>query len=261
MDWPTILPLPVRDGYNREYRTKMRRTKMDDGSTLARRMFSKHAYTIKLTFRFTPNERKVFDAFIKYDCVYGTAWFNISIRPNTAKVPVKLTGNAPSVKPLGLDWEVSFDVMTMNDLTFATPVAPILNALTVWPLNVPLPNKDDYSTQISNLFVEDNFSEGGLPKTRSRSTYKETVIQATWLLSAAERDRFFQFFKNQLLDGHLPVLMPFYNGSGLTQVKCTFQEFPTETSQGAAFQVSAKLSTFDAPTMSLAEYRLQVPVS
>lgn len=261
MDWPSILPLPLRDGFSREYRTKMRRTRMDDGSTLARRMFAGHAYDIKLTFHFTPNERRIFDAFVKYDCAYGTAWFNMPIRPNTAKVPVKMTGNAPSVKPLGLDWEVSFTVMTMSDLTFATAVAPNLTALTVWPTNIPLPNKDSYSTQISNLFVEDNFDDGGKPNSRSRNTYKETVIQATWLLSAAERDRFFQFYKNQLLDGYLPVLMPFYNGSGLTQVKCAFQEFPTETAQGAAFQVSAKLSTFDAPTITLAAYRLQVPVS
>lgn len=261
MDWPAVLPLPVRDGFNRQYRTKMRQVKMDDGSSRGRRKFPAHAYTIKLAFVMNRNQRSIFDAFLKYDCAYGTAWFNIQIRPNTAKVAVKLTGNAPVITPQGMDWDVSFEVMTMNDLTFATPVAPNLTTLTAWPANIPLPNKDDYSTQMSDLFIEDNFDNGGKPNTRSRFTYKETVIQATWLLSAAERDRFFQFYKNQLLDGFLPVVMPFYSGIGMASIKCKFLEFPSEVSQDAAFKVTGKLSTFDVPVMTLAAYRLQVPAT
>lgn len=261
MDWPVLLPLPIRDNYNRQYRTKMRQVKMDDGSSRGRRKFANHAYTIKLGFNFTPNQRAVFDAFLRYDCNYGTAWFNLQIRPNTPKVAVKLTGNAPAITPNGMNWNVTFEVMTMNDLTFVAPIAPNLTTLTTWPTSIPLPNKDDYALQMSDLFIEDNIEQGGKPNTRSRFTYKETVIQATWLLSSVQRDSFFAFFKNQLLDGYLPVVMPFYSGQGLASIKCKFLEFPTEVPQGAAFQVSAKLSTFDAPVMSLAAYRLQVPVS
>lgn len=261
MDWPAVLPLPINDSFNRQVRTKMRRTKMDDGSSRGRRMFANHAYNTRLTFRFTNNQMAIFDAFIKYDCNYGTLWFNLQIRKDKGKVAVKLTGDAPSVKPLGLDWEVSFDIMTMNDLTFATPTSPNLSTIVPWPSALPLPMKDSYSTQVSNLFIEDDMTDGGMPNSRSRNTYKETVIQVTWLLSASERDEFFRFFKYDLLDGYLPFMMAIYNGRGMTQAKHKFQEFPTETSQGAAFQISAKLSTFNAPVMSLAEYRLQVPVA
>lgn len=261
MDYPSILPMPSNSGYGREVRIKMNRTRMDDGSSRVRRMFPNLPYTMKLTFNYSPSQLAIFDAFIKYDCVYGTKWFKLKVRADKPAVSVKITGDAPSTKPLGYDFEVSFSVLCMDDLTGAAPGFADYNNLASWPANIPLPEKDDYSTQISNFNLEDNMDQGGMPNSRSRFTTKEVVFQASWLLSAAERDRFFTFIKYNLADGHLPVLIPFYNGLGIRRVKCWFAEFPTEQASGAAFRVGAKMATIDAPVMSEQAYRLQVPRS
>lgn len=261
MDYPNILPLPSNTGYSRDVRIKMTRTRMDDGSSRVRRMFPSLPYTMKLTFNYSPSQMAIFDAFIKYDCAYGTKWFNLKVRPDKPAVSVKITGTAPSAKPLGLDWEVSFSVLCMDDLTFAPQGYADFDNLAYWPSDIPLPDKDDYSAQISNFNLEDNMDQGGMPNSRSRFTTKEVVFQASWLLNAVERDRFFSFIKYQLADAHLPVVMPFYNGLGMTSIKCSFAEFPTEQSSGAAFRIGAKMATIDVPVMSEQAYRLQVPAS
>lgn len=261
MLYPSILPIPVRDGYTSAPSIKKRRIKMDDGSARTRRLFNTLPYLTSLTFRYTPEQLSIFDAFIKYDCKYGTEWFDLIIRADQPAVNVKLIGDAPSVKPMGYDWEVTFTVMTRTSLTVGTGSPANLATLTAWPSDLPLPDKDSYSYQISNFNIEDNLDQGGMPNSRSRFTVKEVIFQATWLFTKAERDRFYLFFRDGLLDGHLPVVIPFYNGLGLTPVKSTFVEHPNENQHDAIFQVSAKMATLYMPVMSEQAYRLKVAAS
>jgi hypothetical protein len=74
----------------------------------------------------------------------------------------------------------------------------------VWPSNVPHePEQGGYGETIASNLA--SFSpDVGPPTTWRRSTIKSTKIQATILMTGAERDLFTTFFTDTLGDGALP---------------------------------------------------------
>lgn len=248
--YPTVLPIPTRDGYMRTYGTELRLVKMDNGQSRRRRTSYSQQFDITTTFSYTSKELKIFEAFIKYQCDFGAAWFDLPIIPGKPDIKVRLHGSAPSIKANGNNWDVTCKFICIE----SGPVPPSQWSMPLWPAPIPLPDQASYTYAIQNIPLEDNIDQGGLAGTRNRFTTKETKFTGSITLTLAERDIFLNFVKNTLLDGNLPFIMPFYNGLGFNPVKCKFSTLPKEKSVNALFGFDFEIVTVYAPTVSFSEY-------
>ena len=248
--YPTVLPLPTREGYTRTYGTELRLVKMDNGQSRRRRTSYGQQFDLNVTFSYTSLELKIFEGFIKYQCNYGAGWFQLTIIPGEPPVSVRLHGAAPSVSANGHNWRVTCKLICIE----SGPVPPSQWIMPLWPATIPLPDQKSYTYAIQNIPLEDNIDQGGLAKTRNRFTAKETKFSGSITLTHAERNTFVDFVKNTLLDGNLPFIMPFYNGMGLNPIKCKFATLPKEKSVNALFGFDFEVVTMYAPGVSYAEY-------
>ena len=249
-DYPSVLPGPVRDAYAKQYDQELRLVKMDDGGHRRRRRFTAQKFRTNITFKFNAKELTIWEAFIKYECNYGASSFNLTIGPNEPAREVKISGGAPRPEADGNDWKVTCPIVFVD----AGPAIPTQFSMPLWPDEIPLPIKSGYGYAVQNFPIEDNFSEGGVAKSRNRFTTKEVAFPATFIFTQAERDAFWSFIRTTLLDGTLPFVMPFYNGLGLNPIKCYLLELPKEAENGACYSMECQIGTTNAPTLSLAEY-------
>lgn len=248
--YPSVLPIPTREGYSKVYSNELRLVKMDNGQSRRRRTSVGQQFDLTLNFSFTSLELKIFEAFIKYQCNFGASWFDLPIIPGKPRVNVRMHGSAPSVRANGHNWTVTLKCICIE----AGPVPPSQWSMPLWPAAIPLPDQSSYAYSIQNIPLEDNIDQGGLAKTRNRFTAKETKFSGSITLTLIERDLFVDFVRNKLLDGNMPFIMPFYNGLGFNPIKCKFATLPKEKSLSALFGFDFDIVTMDAPTISYAEY-------
>lgn len=248
--YPSVLPIPTREGYAKTYVTELRLVKMDNGQSRRRRTSFSQQFDLTLNFSYTSLELKIFEAFVKYQCNFGAGWFEVPIIPGRPWVNVRLHGSAPTVKANGHNWDVSCKLICIE----SGPVPPSQWSMPLWPSAIPLPDQSSYSYAVQNIPLEDNIDQGGLAKTRNRFTAKETKFSGSITLTLSERDIFVDFVRNKLLDGNMPFIMPFYNGLGINPIKCKFATLPKEKSVNALFGFDFEIVTMDAPTISYAEF-------
>lgn len=247
--YPALLPHPIRTAYARQYAQKQRVVRMDDGTGRTRRMLYGQPFSMSLTWRFTDLELSIFEAFLEYECSFGTKWFDMQVSPVEPTVSVKLMGGAPQVKSAGAGWEATAAVMVVAP---GVPAPPSV-IIHLWPTALPLPEKDNYSYQKESYFIQSNL-QVGMPDSRSRFTNKEVVFTAGWLMTLAERNLFWEFARVTLLDCTMPFMMWFQNGQGVDLIKCKFSNFPKESENGTCFRIEATFSTMYAPKMLFSEY-------
>lgn len=249
--FPSVLPFPVRDGFGREYDQQLRLVKMDDGGHRRRRRFNAQQFNIGLTFKFNDLQLKIWEAFVRYECNYGATSFKLKFMPSDDVAhEVKISGGAPRVEADGNDWRVSVSIVMIE----AGPVPPSQITMPLWPTNIPLPLKSNYSYQVQNFATEDNFSEGGKGNSRNRFTTKEIQFSTSFLFTQAERDLFWSFVRSGLLDGTLPFVMPFYNGLGLNPIKVYLLELPKESESAKNYAIECAMGTINAPMISQSDY-------
>ena len=248
--FPKVLPIPVRDGYSREYDKKKKVIKMDDGSTREYAEFFGKPLVLNLTWKLaTAKQLAIFDAFIKYELDYGSEFFDLVVEPGKAPIEVRLTEDAPRATPNGLGFDVSMSVMTI----IPGILPPAVVSLALWPSALPLPLKESYTLQMQNIATQGTVG-AGLATVRNRFQTKFTQFSVDWIFTANERDLFWEFYRTNLLDGSVPLRLSFYNGMGITQVRCKFLEHPKEVEKGACYAISGAMVTSDAPGLTEQEY-------
>lgn len=246
--YPAVLPPPVRDGYHRQYTSELRKTKMDDGNYKTRRRHAAQPFTMSLSWSLTDDQLATFEAFGTIICSNWTDWFALPLIPGDPPIDVKLIGDAPEFKRNGAQWTGSATVMAIE----AAPPMPGSVSMPVWPSSLPWPEQDEHGYKIENLLVQDDPGQG-YPKSRSRFMSKVTAFSASWILTKAERDIFWSFFRNTLLDGTMTFMLPFLNGTGVNYVRCKVLSQPKETSQSSGFKISVGLTTIFAPALTQSE--------
>lgn len=248
INYPSVLPIPVRTGYGKQYMKKPTMAKMDDGGSRHRRKLFDQAFMLTLSWELTDSQFAIMDAFGKIICNFWTSWFMLPVSPNQGPIKAKLVGDAPDYKRNGSNWTMSGTFMCIEAGPTAT--GPVI--LGLWPSSLPFPNSTDYSVQVSNPRVEDDAALG-TPAGRVRFQTQYTVFSASWILTQAERDIFWAFFRNNLYDGALPFSMPFMNGRGINFLRCKTMEMPKESSESSGYSISMTLSTQFAPVMTQTE--------
>lgn len=249
IEYPSVLPIPTREAFNRSYESSNRQSKMDDGSRRTRRIFFAQAFNMSVTWKLTSEQLAIFTGFLQYDCKFGTEWFELPLIPDRAPVSVKLKGGAPQFRSSGHDWTASAQLLCIE----AGAPTPAVLSMPLWPATLPLPEKDNYSIQETNMFSETSIG-AGIPQSRSRFETKEQVFTVGLRLTLEERDIFWDFVRNKLLDCTMAFGMWVQNGLGMSLVRCMIASQPKETAEGACFRVDFTLATSEAPRLSYEEY-------
>lgn len=79
MDFPAILPAPLRDGYGFGPLPRVRRTRFDQGNLRARRHSADAPWRIDVSWRLTAAELAIFDDWFANDIAYGADEFFIDL--------------------------------------------------------------------------------------------------------------------------------------------------------------------------------------
>lgn len=243
--YPAVLPPPVRDGYGKVYTSELRKTKMDDGNWRTRRRHAFQPFSMTLTWKLSDEELGIFEGFGAIICTNWTDWFALPLIPGDPTIDVKIIGDAPEFKREGADWVANATVMAIE----APPPMPGVISMPVWPSSLPWPEQDEYGYQVENFLVQDDPMQG-YPRSRNRFMSKATMFPATWILTKAERDIFWSFFRNTLLDGTMAFMLPFMNGLGINYVRCKVVAQPKESSSSSGFKIVLNLTTMFAPVMT-----------
>ncbi|RUS64867.1 hypothetical protein EGN72_02430 [Pseudorhodobacter sp. E13] len=77
MDWPSSLPRPERQTWQRSLQDGRRKTQGDAGPARYGRKLSRVAQTVTMSMLLTRDLRAVFDRFYEVDCAGGTRLFNM----------------------------------------------------------------------------------------------------------------------------------------------------------------------------------------
>ncbi|MES0879703.1 hypothetical protein [Roseibium sp. SCP14] len=98
--WPTELPLPERNGYQRQAQDSRIRRRREAGPPRSRRRFSSVARFVSLTIDVDRNQKAVFDNFYEHDTAEGSLQF-IMPDPTTHGWPLLTTTGAALLDPDG----------------------------------------------------------------------------------------------------------------------------------------------------------------
>lgn len=77
--WPSLLPLPSRDGYGIEPGEGILRTEMEGGPARQEEIFTDVPTQIPAVWHFTAWEYALFEAWYKFKGRQGAAWFSITL--------------------------------------------------------------------------------------------------------------------------------------------------------------------------------------
>lgn len=248
VSFPTSLPLPTRDGYGRAFARPIKRTAMDDGGYKKRRTASTQPIKFSLSWKLKPSQMALFEAFFVYDLNYGVNTFNI-IYGASESIEVRFTEGGYTQEFNGGHWVVSGQFIHLRPGN----ITPFNDSPITWPIDIPIPDGQGYSSQFDEPFVEGQIGNG-LVKTRNRSTWKERRLNASWLLTQTERDNFWEFYRTTLRDGMLPFNMDILTGQGMTNVRVEFTDNPSESADSANYRIDAVLATYFSPKLAQSVY-------
>lgn len=242
------LPQPIRDNFRGSPKLAKTRIQMDDGSYFDRRRWTKQPFVYSLSFIYTFEQLKFFEAWFEYRVLRREGWFNIDIAGETLSVR-PLTGE-PSVKAQNSKWSVSFDVMTLT----SAPVLPASTGLLpVWPTALPRFESSDYTYARANSYSISDIPDG-MPESRQRFRTNLTKWTTKIYVDLAGRAAFWNFYRNTLADGLAWFEAEFDNGFGDSQVRAKFSDKPAESPLGAWFEISVALEAFNVPRITENEY-------
>lgn len=137
LQWPSELPRPDRDGYQRTPQDGRRVTQSDIGPKRFRRRLSQVAHNVQMQLLLTRSQRATFDRFFADDCRGGTELFWMP-DPTTDSWPLLDDNERPILvadgRPLlmsaqwlcsfGADMPVETVIGTMFRISFSIQVMP-----------------------------------------------------------------------------------------------------------------------------------------
>lgn len=121
-----ILPLPISKGYKYQHGKTIVRSKMDLGLSTMRRRSRVAPAEFSLTFRFTGEQKEVFESWLEYELDGSVEWFYLPLRTGDYDLEVHkcqltaIPGEDTSfdfkrgLKGLGSIWELKAKVQTFR---------------------------------------------------------------------------------------------------------------------------------------------------
>lgn len=79
INFPSYLPLPLREGYQLNHVSPFARTAMANGRAKQRRMFTSVPSMVPVSFLLTDSQAQIFEAWFRYEINDGTDWFNCKL--------------------------------------------------------------------------------------------------------------------------------------------------------------------------------------
>jgi hypothetical protein len=221
---------------------------MDDGQNRQIRVGSSSPFTYTLNWSLTYDQTKFFEAWIEYDVARGAGYTDIPIGNRT--VNVRPVTGVPVYTPNGAKWVVSLDVEELQ----AGPVIPARNGvLPVWPGTLPEFEKDSYTLSDPGAVTRSDI-DNGRAEMRVRFRGRVTEYSGKLILTQSQRDIFWQFWKNTLINGQTWFMAPFANAVSQSKLRARIVAAPVESPNGAWYELTFALETVNAPIMSIYEY-------
>ncbi len=271
-NFPTKLPLPIRDGFKGNLQRKPRVTKMDDGKTFIRRLYERQPNDYMLAWRFTWSQYELFEAFLKYDCWPNGGYFNMAVTAGAEPIELRMK-KYPDARfnENANAWDVQVECEYYKGkprglvLSYAKPGyvkpgywsesnAPTLNGYPLYPPSLPEPERSGYSLIRPDAIARSNIDNA---KAEERERFKDHAInvQLTYLFNANEYAIFDSFYHDSLYDGVAPFMGPVANGDGLQTLRCKFLEPVQVTPVGNGYRVTATVETARMAVMDEQTYR------
>lgn len=99
--WPSDLPRPERNSWQRSYQDGRRKSQGDAGPTRYRRKLSRTAKLVTLSVMLTRSKKGLFDRFFEEDCLLGTRRFRMP-DPTTDNWPLLAADGTPLLTGAGV---------------------------------------------------------------------------------------------------------------------------------------------------------------
>lgn len=247
-NYPTQLPIPARDGYTGQLPQKRHRFQMDDDLYSDVRRWGRQPFRYNLTWRLQSYEQAaIFEAWVEYTLNAGVNWVDVPLADKTVRV--RAVDGKPSYKPVGMGWDVS---MAFDELRSA-PTAYNKVTLATWPMSLPLLDKRDFNIVPTGGPAYSDINDG-LPEVRRRFRTRNTMYKGKILMNLAQRDIFWDFYRNAIQDGIAYFNAPFANSLGERLLRARISESPQESPEGCQFWIAMGLETFEAPMLTYQEY-------
>lgn len=87
IDYPSYLPMPLREGYQLNHVSPFARTEMASGRAKQRLMYANTPSMVPVSFLLTDSQAQIFEAWFKYDINGGAAWFNCKLDSPDGRKP------------------------------------------------------------------------------------------------------------------------------------------------------------------------------
>lgn len=246
---PSIIPLPIRDGYSGTPTRPFRRFQMEDNQYRTIRETSADQFTYSLSWKLDWEQAERFEAWLEYDLGQGVGSFELDFAGKT--ITVKPSTGMPSYSPMGAKWLVRMEVV---ELRSPPAITPRTGQLPEWPSELPEFEQEQYTFGKVNAVTKSDI-DFGLPDMRVRFQQRTTQFSGTIILNQTQRDKFWEFYKDTLVNGCAWFLAPFVNYLGLNNLKAKFIEQPVETPLSSWYSISLSLDTTKAPIMSYSDYQ------
>lgn len=115
IDFPSVLPCGIREGYSLELVQPFARTGMASGRAKQRQTFDNVPELATVSWIFTPQEAMIFEAWFRYTIRNGTDWFNVDLRttldgrdsPGVSSYECRFTSVYSKAMEGAYDWRVT----------------------------------------------------------------------------------------------------------------------------------------------------------
>lgn len=256
MTYPTVLPRPIRSGYTMTVLSPIKRTKMDDGSSRTRRKILSNPRVMTLSWQLTGAERAIFEGWMKWDNNYGMNEVEVIVVGNETPLKVTCLDGNPSFKPApGDNWQVSARFLEKRP-KFVMP--PKMTTLPVWPSGLPDYESDDYSIIRIDPTAMSDISKYATPVRRSRFKTLNVEYQVGVIVTAEQREIFYNFYYNTLIGGTGFFSAKYVNSMDDSNIRVKMASDPTEVTENGIFKITFTIETSEAKVMSRAAYQAAV---
>jgi len=246
---PSFMPTPIRDGYAGGWVRSFSRVQMEDNQYQTRRETSREQFAYALSWKLDYTQLAMFEGWLEYDLAKGTGYFDVNFAGKT--VTVKPSTGMPEVSPVGSKWLVK---LAVEELQSAPVISPRNGVLPSWPIGLPSFESDGYAYAKDSAVTKSDI-DFGVADMRVRFRERVTKFTGKILVDLNQRNLFWQFYKDSLINGSAYFLCPFVGSQGETKLRSRFAEKPTEAPNGSWFAISVSLETVKAPILTANQYR------
>lgn len=244
---PALIPQPNRENYAATPTVPRKRIPMDDGFTLDPRRYGSQPFSYTLTWALTWDQLKAFEAFLEYQVFQKDGYFVVNIPGN----PTVRPRARPAINFVEGHWNLTLPVEQMK----AAPVKYLTpTILPMWPDPLPRFESEGYTYSVADAEVRSDI-EAGRAETRTRFQHRVLKYSGKIRVNLAERNAFWEFYKNQLVDGIAWFSAPYESPFGPVNIRAKFSDaLPTETAIGSLYEITVNLETGNAPILTQRQY-------